>query len=107
MAKIGPIRFQIVEGEPVRVGAYTLTPLVRQVSFERRVGHIGPQRVAGWGTGVAWLKPVAVIEEGPDGRRRVPIPDPTSAALWAMRAAAVLGVALVLLGSWALRRKAG
>jgi hypothetical protein len=51
---------------------------------------------------------VAVIEQGPHGTRRVPIPDPTSRAVRTMAwVAVVAGVALALVGGWLARAERG
>jgi hypothetical protein len=106
MGKIGPVRIQILEGDPVQAGRYTLTPLVRAISYVGRSATVGQREVKGMGGGFVWLKPVAVIQEGPGGRCRVPIPDPTYRRLrWMLAVAVVLGVGLALAGRWAGQRR--
>ena len=106
MGKIGPVRIQILEGDPVQAGRYTLTPLVRAVSYTGRSATVGQREVRGIGGGFVWLKPIAVIQDGPGGRRRVSIPDPTYRRLCGMLVVAgALGVGLALAGRWAGQRQ--
>ena len=87
-----PSRLQArtVRGEPYQVGDITLTPEARVIAFGRGRASIGAQRVSGVGVGFAQVTPVAVVAGTPEGGRRIPIVDATSAALWRLGAVAVL-----------------
>ena len=92
-----PVQVQTVRGEPYEVHGRRLVPLARIVSLGRARGTIGTHRLEGQGWGAAYVKPLSVIEEAPNGerRRRVAVYDGTTRALLAMVLAAV-GFTLLL-----------
>jgi len=81
---------EMIEGSPIPVGEKTLTPVARVVSFGRRQATVGTRGMGGYGGGLVWIKPVAVVEHSPDGTRRLPIPDATGAALLRLFTVALL-----------------
>jgi uncharacterized spore protein YtfJ len=102
----GPFRLKTVRGEPYLVGGRKIVPVVRILSSGRARATIGTRGVSGRGAGFVWIKPVAVIEETPDGERRIPITDGTGATVRALLGGA-LGLALccAALRRWARRRQ--
>ncbi|UCC64532.1 MAG: hypothetical protein JSV36_05615 [Anaerolineae bacterium] len=93
------VKVRLIEGAPVTVGEKRLTPVVRAISWYRRGATVRQGGSSGFGAMAVWLQPVAVLEETPDGRRRIPIYDQTGRALlgWALVALAVPVVLSLLL----------
>ncbi len=86
---------KLIEGEPIRVGNRTVTPLVR-----RTVLYMSAAAARG---GAGWmlvrLTPVAVVEREGEQERRIPIRDTTGSA----RLGLLLGglvIALVFRYAW-------
>jgi uncharacterized spore protein YtfJ len=98
-------RIETVRGQPVHVGERTLIPVARIVSFGRARGTIGADRIGGWGAGFAWVTPVAVVEETPEGERCTPIADETAAALRGLLGAAVAITLFFTAVRWLVRRR--
>ncbi|HSJ55490.1 MAG TPA: hypothetical protein VLC52_17240 [Anaerolineae bacterium] len=90
------VRVQTVRGEPYEVRGRRLVPLARVVTLGRARATIGTHRLEGRGWGLAYVKPLAVIEETPGGERlgRVAVRDGTARALVGMYVAA-LGITLL------------
>jgi uncharacterized spore protein YtfJ len=100
-----PFRIETVRGQPVHVGERTLIPVARIVSFGKARGTIGTDRIGGWGVGFAWVTPVAIVEETPEGERRTPIADGTAAALRSLLGAAVATTLFFTAVRWLVRRR--
>jgi len=95
-----PFRIETVRGEPYRVGGRTLVPEARVMSFTRAKATIGSRQVGGWGGAFVQVTPTALIEQTPDGDKRIPLGDSTSQAtlaIMAIGAAVVVGLTLVRL----------
>jgi len=88
----GRFRVETVRGEPYEVGGRRLIPVARLASFGKARATIGTRQVGGWGGGFVQVTPVAVVEETPEGERRIPIDDRTLRALrdLVLRAVAVI-----------------
>ena len=89
-----PFRIATIHGEPYDIAGRRLIPIARSVSFGKARAHVGSSHVGGWGTGFVQITPVAIIEEGPEGNRRISITDATTRALWGMLAAGVVAALL-------------
>jgi uncharacterized spore protein YtfJ len=101
-----PKVFQIrtVRGDPYQVGGRTLVPVARIVSFGKARATVGANRIGGWGGGFAWVRPLALLEQIPEGERRVPIRDSAAPALRVMFGAAVAATLFFALLRWLVRR---
>ena len=101
----GRFRVETVRGEPYEVGGRRLIPVARIASFGKARATIGTNQVSGWGGGFVQVAPLAVVEETPEGERRIAISDRTPQAVWRL----VLGggaIALFLqLIQWTVRLK--
>lgn len=93
MARPRRLRIQTVRGEPYQVGGRTLTPVVRIVSFGRANGTVAAEDVSGWGAGFVRITPVALVEAGDQGERRIVLYDATARVL---RGLFVKSLAMVL-----------
>jgi hypothetical protein len=79
-----------IEGDPITVEGWQLTPIVRVRSLVRRGVTFGTHSASGRGGGFIWLHPQAIIQHHPDGREeRIAIPDPTATAIKGMLVGAV------------------
>jgi len=85
-----PLTSEFVEGKPIHVGERELVPLVRVTTYARRRAFIGNDRLAGQGWGFVRLRPVAIVERGEAGERRIPIQDKTAQALSGLLLAAFI-----------------
>ena len=97
----GPTDSHLVEGQPIRVGARELVPVVRVTTHGQRRAHVGTDEFAGQGWGFVRLRPVAILERSAGGERHIPIQDSTVQALSGFLLAAfviplLLGVAVRL-----------
>jgi hypothetical protein len=97
----GPTASRLVEGQPIRVGARELVPVVRVTVRGQRRAHVGTNELAGQGWGFVRLQPVAILERSAGGERHIPIQDRTVQALSGFLLAAfviplLLGVAVRL-----------
>ena len=97
----GPAASHLVEGQPIRVGARELVPVVRVTTHGQRRAHVGTNEFAGQGWGFVRLRPVAILERSAGGERHIPIQDSTVQALSGFLLAAfviplLLGVAVRL-----------
>ncbi len=91
------VRITTVTGRPIEAGPVRLTPVVRVVTLGQRRGTVGSDYISGWGWAVAWLSPIAVLVEGPEGEERLPIRDETQTALLSIGLGALLFAALLWL----------
>jgi|GEM_PF-1368390 len=94
----GRLRVETVHGEPYEVGGRRLIPVARIASFGKARATIGARQVSGRGGGFVQVTPLAVVEETPEGERRIAIADRTSQAVWSLALAAVaivLGFGLI------------
>jgi hypothetical protein len=125
-------RIETMRGEPKWVGGRKLTPVARVVSFGRAratighargtigharatigharatIGHargtIGSGRVSGWGGGFFRVTPLALIEDAPEGKRRVAVSNATTTALAGLLGAATAVTVFCTVLRWLLRR---
>jgi hypothetical protein len=90
------VRVDTVRGEPYQVHGRRLVPVARVLSLGKARATIGTRGLEGLGWGLAYVKPVALIEETPGGERlrRVVVRDGTARALLGMYLAA-LGITLL------------
>lgn len=80
-----PWTTELVEGDPIQVGARQLIPVVKVRSIVRRQVTFGTEQSSGGGGGVVWLQPVAMIQRHPDGdEERLLISDQTWMAIKGM-----------------------
>jgi len=102
------LRVQTVRGEPYDVRGRRLVPLARVVSLGRAQATIGTHHLEGRGWGLAYVQPLAVIEETPGGERlrSVAVRDGTARALLGMYVAA-LGITLLFAAVRRLARGRG
>lgn len=101
VARRSPWVTDFVEGEPIRVGERELVPLVQVTTRVQRQARVGAGHLDGRGWGFVRLRPVAVLERGEAGERRLPIQDRTAQWLGGFFLAAfiiplLLGVAVRL-----------
>ncbi len=87
----GLLNLRTVRGEPYYADGRTLIPVVRIVSFGKAEAIIGNGRSGGRAVGFVWMRPLAVLEEGPEGEHRIPITDATASAVYSL-----LGLALAI-----------
>ncbi len=90
----GRLRVETVYGEPYEVGGRRLVPMARITSFGKAKATIGTKQVSGWGGGFVQVTPLALVEETPEGERRIAI---TNGASQAVRNMVVGSVVMVLL----------
>jgi len=85
MREATPWRTDILEGDSYHIGQRELIPLVKVRSIIRRQVTFGTQSSSGYGGGLVWLKPVAVIERKPDGsEHRIAVIDETGTVIKGM-----------------------
>ncbi len=99
------LRVETVRGEPYEVRGRRLVPLARVVSLGRAWATIGTHRIEGRGWGVAYVKPLAMMEVTPGGEHRVAVRDGTARALLGMYLAAVAAALLFVAVRWLLRKR--
>jgi len=90
VGKQKPTMGEIVEGQPIRVGARELVPLVRVTGRVRRRAFLGSDRVSAQGWGFVTMRPVAILERDEAGERRIPIKDKTAQAIGGLLLAALI-----------------
>ena len=96
-------RVETVHGEPYEVGGRRLIPVVRITSYGKARVTIGTRQVSGLGGGFVQVTPLAVVEETPEGERRIDIADRTSQAVLKL----VLGAVAIVLALGLIRWLAG
>ncbi|MFQ6014267.1 MAG: hypothetical protein ACE5NP_02340 [Anaerolineae bacterium] len=84
------ITVRTVKGVPITVGRKEIIPEARVLSGGRVKGVVGARGVGGAGSGFVLIQPVAVVERGPTGTRRLRIYDLTLIVLAAMFLVALL-----------------
>lgn len=94
-----------IEGRPIRVGERGLVPVVRVETDVWRRAFVGASGLAGEGSGFVHMRPVAILERGEAGERRIPIPDRTAQLLGGLLLAALVIPALLLLAERIARRR--
>lgn len=94
-----------IEGRPIRVGDRELVPVVRVETDVRRRALVGASGLAGEGSGFVHMRPVAILERGEAGERRIPIHDRTAQLLGGLLLAALVIPALMLLAERIARRR--
>jgi uncharacterized spore protein YtfJ len=94
-----------IEGKPIRVEGRELVPVVRVEADVRRRAFVGTHGVAGEGAGLVRVRPVALVERGEAGERRILIPDRTAQLLGGLLLAALVIPALMLLAERIARRQ--
>lgn len=90
-----PFRIETVRGTPIRVYGRTFTPVARIASLAQHQGTIRQQQVEGTGWGMAYIRPLTIIEAkaplAQDGDvRTMPIPDTTATVLRQMAVMALV-----------------
>jgi hypothetical protein len=87
----GPLRTQIVRGEPRQIAGWRLTPVARVTSYARGRGTLRRQTISGWAAGMVRVTPIGVWARGDDRQEWVPVQDVTALVLarLALAAAAV------------------
>ena len=97
---------EMVQGEPIRVGERELVPVVRVRRYVQRQARVGSSaRVMGRGRALFDLRPVAVLERGPEGERRIPIHDRTRQLLGGLLLTALIVPLLLALAVHLTREK--
>ncbi len=96
---------EIIAGDPIRVGDRVLTPLVRKTTNVRRRAVIGQDQLSGQGWGYVSMQPVAILEEGPAGQRKIPIRDRTTQLLGGLLLAACIIPLLLMLTIYLMRKR--
>jgi uncharacterized spore protein YtfJ len=96
----GRFRVETVRGEPYEVDGRRLIPVARLASFGKARATIGTRQVSGWGGGFVQVTPLAVVEETPEGERRIAIVDRTSQAMLGMALGAVAIILVLGLIRW-------
>lgn len=74
-------RVKTVQGQPYYVGGRKLVPVVRVFAFGKARATVGTRRMGGFGSGFVWIRPLAVLEETPEGERRIAVTDGTAIAM--------------------------
>jgi uncharacterized spore protein YtfJ len=95
---------ETIEGRPIHVEGRELVPVVRVETDVRRQAFVGANRLAGEGTGFVHMRPVAILERGEGGARRIPIHDRTAQLLGGLLLAALIIPALMLLAERIARK---
>ena len=98
IGKQKPTMGEIIEGQPIRVGARELVPLVRVTGRVRRQAFVGSDRVGAQGWGFVRMRPVAILErdealalsDAEGCERRIPIEDKTAQSLGRLLLAALV-----------------
>jgi uncharacterized spore protein YtfJ len=85
-----PFRIKTVRGEPYTIGERTLIPVARILSYGRARATIGTRRLGGWAGGFIRVTPRAIVEQTPEGERRIAIGDATGALIGRMLAMVVV-----------------
>ena len=80
---------RIVQGTPIRVGQKQVVPEAQVISWLQRRATIGRHHSSGWGVGRVSIRPLALVERGPMGTRRIPIRDETMRMIAGLAAGAV------------------
>ncbi len=73
------MKVQTVKGKALKLWGRELTPLVQVTSYAK--GGRTRDGAFGGGGGFVRLRPLAILETGPTGTRRIPVRDVTSAAV--------------------------
>ena len=94
-----------MHGEPYEVGGRRLIPVARITSYGKARATIGTRQVSGVGGGFVQVTPLAVVEETPEGERRIDIADRTSRAVLNLVLGAVVTVLVLGLIRWLVGRK--
>jgi uncharacterized spore protein YtfJ len=95
---------ETVQGDPIPVGGREIIPVVEVTAYAKRRALVGDRRLYGQGGGFVRLKPIAIIERGPAGERRIPIRDKTAQILGGLLLTALI-VPLILILAVHLMRK--
>jgi hypothetical protein len=93
-----------IEGRPIHVEGRELVPVVRVETDVRRRAFVGARGLAGEGTGFVHMRPVAILERGGAGERRIPVRDRTAQLLGGLLLAALVIPALMLLAERIARK---
>jgi hypothetical protein len=103
MMKTLPWETRILEGDPYQLDQRELIPVVKMQSIIRRQVTFGTDNSSGYGGGLIWLKPVAVIERDHNGsERRIAIVDETGMTVKGMLiGAAILPLAYAIVAGLA------
>ena len=93
-------RVETVHGEPYEVGGRRLIPVARITSYGKARATIGTKQVSGLGGRFVQVTPLAVVDETPEGERRIDIADRTSRAMLNLVLGAVVTVLVLGLIRW-------
>ena len=83
------IQRRTIRGEPIRVGQKEVVPEAQVTSWLQRRATIGTHHSSGWGVGRVSIRPLALVERGPMGTRRIPIRHETMRMIAGLAAGAV------------------
>jgi len=72
------MRVQMIQGTAIEVGQKKLAPLMRLISWGRGRAVVRRNDFGGLGAAFVRLQPVAILEESPQGQRRIPVHDATA-----------------------------
>jgi hypothetical protein len=93
---------EIIQGQPLRVGDREFVPEAEVWSLQAKQIGLQANGASGSGAWWSWSHPTALVERGPDGKRRVPIPDVNLQFEMVLLAAAiVLPLILTIFTRWA------
>lgn len=91
MSEALPWRTDILEGDSYHIGDRELIPVVKMRSIIRRQVTFGTHNSSGYGGGLVWLQPSAMIERKPDGSEHyIAVVDETGVAIKGMLVGALV-----------------
>lgn len=94
------IKQHTVRGEPIKIGNREIIPEAKLTWMMHRRATFGLQDSSGYGWAIVTIQPTAVVEQGPERARRIPIHNQTGQLLWGLLVGAL---ALPFLMEWAVR----
>jgi len=94
---------EIIEGKPIRVGERELVPVVRVETSMQRRAFVGSDGLAGRGSYLVRMRPIAILERAGISERRTPIPDRTAQLLGGLLLAALV-IPLLMIAATRLAR---
>jgi hypothetical protein len=98
-------KIETQRGAPLRVGGREIVPEARVWSLHIKQLSLNEQGAQGGGFHWSWSQPTALIEQGADETRRVPVRDFNLQLEWSLLLAAiVLPLLLIIFTRWARAR---
>jgi len=94
---------EVIQGKPIRVGERELVPVVRVETGIRRRAFVGSDGIAGRGSYLVHMRPIAILERTGTSERRIPIPDRTAQLLGGLLLAALV-IPLLMIAATRLAR---